>query len=371
LGVSLEDFDQQPHLLVCKNHTIDLVTCEAREHLATDLITKKINVDFDIDAKCPQWEKFLDEVFMGDEDVISFVQRAVGYSLSGTVDADALFILLGKGANGKSTFRAGLELLMGDYIGQIKIDTLLGGKNQPHDAAYDKAHLKGARIVFTDEIPDGRKFNESELKAISGGDLIQARPIYGDFIYFKPTHKLWLIGNHKPEIHDATDGTWRRLNLINFNRQFAIHERRDRSEMLKEFQGELSGMLNWALQGWLEYQRIKLSPPASVRSAVSDYKNEYDQLGAFVGETLEDCAGNKLSIKLIFHLYKIWCEANGENPRCKTTNKLTSALKEMGLDVHVGKGNRLALYDKKVVGDAENAEKTATQTEDLQNGELF
>jgi P4 family phage/plasmid primase-like protien len=363
VGVSLEDFDQQPHLLVCKNHTIDLSTCEAREHLASDLITKKIPANFDIDAKCPKWEKFLEEIFQGDEAVIRFVQRAVGYSLSGFVDADALFLLLGNGANGKSTFRAGIELLMGDYTSQIKINTLLGGKYEAHDAAYDKAHLQGARIVFTDEIPDGRKFNESELKAISGGDLIQARPIYGDFIYFKPTHKLWLIGNHKPEIHDATDGTWRRLNLIYFKKQFAVNERRDRSEMLREFQAELSGMLNWALAGWIEYQRIKLSPPESVRNAVSEYKSEYDQLGAFLSENFEECPGEKLKIKIVFHVFQNWCEENGEKLRFRTSNKLIHALVDIGCVVKIGTGKVNYLHGKKLVG--------ATADEETEDGGLF
>lgn len=329
LAAVATEFDADPHLAACENGTVDLEIGDFREHRASDRITLRLPVRFDIEAGCPSWEAFLNLIFENDQDTIAFVRRAVGYSLSGLVSADTLFFLLGSGANGKSTFRTALEMLFGEYTGGIAIGSLLTNMSDSN-VDYQKARLKGRRLVFTDEIPDGKKFNESQIKAITGGDPILARNPYEKPFEFIPTHKLWLIGNHKPAIAGTDLGIWRRICLIPFHYTIPESERRPRHQVLAEFRAELPGILNWALRGWVDFLEQGLNPPDPVKAATSEYKSEQDQFGQFMEECLEKCSTDRVSTAAVYKTYVKWCEENGEIPRYKSKNKVTSFLKETG-----------------------------------------
>lgn len=331
------EFDANPYLAACENGTLDLRIGDFREHSPADKITLRFPVSFDINAECPHWDAFVESIFGGNADTIRYVQRAVGYSLSGLTNEDALFFLIGSGANGKSVFRSALEMLFGDYRSEISIGALLTTTSDSN-VDYQKARLKGARLAFTDEVPENKRFNESQIKAITGRDTILARNPYEKPYSFQPTHKLWLIGNHKPAITGTDNGIWRRINIIPFNVIFPKEKQIKPSQFHSWFRSELPGILNWALRGWLDYQANGLMPPEEVVAATSEYRSEQDQIGAFIEENLKSAPGALIRTATLFSTYREWCNDNGEFPVCRTKNKLTMKLKELGYTLTVGKG---------------------------------
>ena len=339
LPVDATDFDADPYLVACENGTLDLKHGRFREHSPEDKITIRLPVSFDENAICPYWEEFVNSVFGENEDTIRYVQRAVGYSLSGLTNEDALFFLIGAGANGKTIFRNTLEMLFGDYRSEISISALLTATAESN-ADYQKARLKGARIVFTDEVPENKRFNESQIKAITGRDTILARNPYEKPYSFTPTHKLWLIGNHKPTITGTDNGIWRRINIIPFKVIFTKEKQISPRTFYERFRGELPGILNWALRGWYEYRDNGLKPPAEVIEATNEYRSEQDQIGAFVGEALTPAADSRIATKRLYGIYSDWTRACGEFPVCKTANKLTMKLKELGYSIVSGSARK-------------------------------
>lgn len=345
------EFDANPHLAACENGTLDLKLGDFREHSPADKLTLRLPVAFDIDAECPHWEDFVRSIFGGNEDTIRYVQRAVGYSLSGLTNEDALFFLIGAGANGKSVFRSAVEMLFGSYRSEISIGALLTTTSDSN-VDYQKARLKGARIAFTDEVPENKRFNESQIKAITGRDTILARNPYEKPYAFQPTHKLWLIGNHKPTITGTDNGIWRRINIIPFNVIFPKEKQIKPSQFHAWFRAELPGILNWALRGWLDYQANGLQPPQEVVAATSEYRSEQDQIGAFFEENLKMMPGAQIKTATLFTTYREWCGDNGEFPVCRTKNKLTMKLKELGYTVAAGKGRASFLVGFAFVSEA-------------------
>ena len=341
-------FDTDPYLVVCRNKTVNLKDCESRPHSPTDLLTVAIDVNFDSDAKCPHWDAFLDLVFNGDQDLIRYIARAVGYTLSGLTSEDVMFFCVGSGKNGKSTFKAALEMLFGDYAGNIMISSLLTSTFDSN-VNYQKATLKGRRLVFTDEIPEGRRFNEQQIKAIVGGDKILARSPYEKPFEFNPTHKLWPIGNHTPVITGTDNGIWRRIHLVPFGVTIPAEKQRPREQILAEFRKELSGILNWILSGWIDYQEHGLNPPQAVLNATTEYRDSQDQIANFVSETYEMTrSGNdKVQISVAYQAYNDWCKDCGEFPVAKTRKNFGKKLREHGYEVCVSTGNKTYIFGLK------------------------
>lgn len=331
------EFDANPYLAACENGTLDLNLGDFREHSPADKITLRFPVNFNIEATAPKWEEFVNSIFDGNTETIRYVQRAVGYSLSGLTNEDALFFLIGAGANGKSVFRSALEMLFGAYRSEISIGALLTTTSDSN-VDYQKARLKGSRLAFTDEVPENKRFNESQIKAITGRDTILARNPYEKPYSFQPTHKLWLIGNHKPTITGTDNGIWRRINIIPFNVIFSKEKQIKPSQFHAWFRAELPGILNWALKGWLDYQANGLQPPAEVINATNEYRSEQDQIGAFVEETLMRVPGSRIKTGTLFQMYSDWARENGELLVCRTKNKMTMKLKELGYEIEIGKG---------------------------------
>jgi len=190
--------------------------------------------------------------------------------------------------------------------------------------------MEGKRVVLTDEIPEGRKLADSQVKAITGGDPMNARRPFESPYNFMPTHKLWLMGNHKPEIKGTDEGIWRRVHMIPFLVTIAEADRRPRHEILAEFEAEAAGILNWAIRGLLESRDIGLRPPPQVVEATKEYREESDQFGAFLTEcTGKDVIG-RVGISSLAKCYAIWCEQNGENPRYHGTRKIRKVMCERG-----------------------------------------
>lgn len=271
-------FDSNPWLLSAENGTVDLRTGELRQHDPADLLTKCATVRFDAAATAPRFEQFLEEIFAGDRELIAFVQRAVGYSLTGETREQCLFFLHGSGQNGKGALIRTLEALLGDHFQKSDFSTFLERRND--GIRNDIANLAGARLVAAEEAADGKAFAEGLVKNLTGQDTQRVRFLYQEEFQFRPQFKIWLAANHKPRIRGRDFAIWRRIHLI----PFPVQVRPDHS-LEPILQGsELPGILNWAIAGCLDWQRQGLQVPTSVRAATEAYRAEQDILGEFLAE---------------------------------------------------------------------------------------
>ena len=324
LPVSPEALDTCPDLLNVANGTLDLRTGELRPHHRDDLLTKLAPVSYNPEAECPRWEGFLERILGGKEQLITFLQRAVGYSLSGSTTEQILLLLYGTGANGKSTFLETLRLVAGDYATIADFTTFL--KRDTEGARNDLARLVGTRFVSAVEAEAGRRLDEALVKQLTGGDTITARFLFKEFFDFKPQFKIWLAANHKPNIAGTDHGIWRRIRLVPFTVTIPPAEQDKRlPELLKE---ELPGILAWAIRGCLAWRQHGLGVPAEVRAATASYRDEMDVFGGFLDERCVADEGAHVTSKDLNAAYKAWCEANSERPR--SSKALARALRERG-----------------------------------------
>jgi putative DNA primase/helicase len=275
-----DELDADPWVLNCKNGTVDLVgSGELMYHRREDLITKIAPVEYDKDAQAPTWEAFLERV-LPSEELRAFVQRAVGYSLTGATSEQCMFINHGIGANGKSTFQETIAAALGDYALRTPTEMLLAKRSG--SVPNDVARLKGARYVAASETEEGRRLAESLVKDLTGQDTITARFMRAEFFDFTPTHKLWLSTNHKPEIRGTDNAIWRRIRLIPWS--VTIPPAEQDNKLLSKLRKELPGVLAWAVRGCLQWQEEGLGAPEEVRRATGEYRAEMDPLRDFFAE---------------------------------------------------------------------------------------
>ena len=276
-----DQLDADPWLLTVANGTLALRTGELRGHDPDRFNTKLVEVAYDRGADCPLWRQFLDEIMGSDENMIRFLQRAVGYSLTGDTSERCLFILYGCGANGKTTFLEVIRALLGDYALRTPTETLM--MKRSGSIPNDVARLKGARFVSASESEEGRRLAESLIKDITGGDTISARFMRAEWFDFIPECKVWLATNHKPEIRGTDKAIWDRIRLIPFN--VVIPEAEQDKQLTDKLIRELPGILTWAVEGCLAWQRDGLGVADKVKKATAAYRSEQDVLGEFI----EDC----------------------------------------------------------------------------------
>jgi len=318
LAVPVEEFDTDPWLLNVKNGTIDLRSGEFRPHRREDLIRKLVPVAYDPDATAPLWGQFLYRIFDGDLTMIEYIQRAVGYTLTGDVSAQCLFFMHGQGKNGKSTFVETIMSLLGDYAQKAPTEMLMrkhaGANNVPNDIA----RLQGARMAITNETDEGNRFSEARVKDLVGGDTITARFLHHEYFDFKPTHKLWIYGNHKPVASANDYGFWRRVHLIPFEMQIPESERIP--NFSDKLLPQLPGILAWAVRGcqaWLGRDQ-RLDPPDSIRAAVEEYRSDMDRLRQFFADCCHVLPGVDVQAKVLYDHYVTWCEQNHERAMSNT-----------------------------------------------------
>lgn len=312
-GIAIGDparFDADPWLLNVTNGTVDLRTGELLSHDRANLLTKIVNIEYNAQADCPRWDRFLAEIFAGDRETIDFVQRAVGYTLTGLNREHCLFVLHGTGANGKSTFLSILERLLGDYGRAAAASTFTD--RQSGAPSNDLAALKGARFVSSVETTDRASLAEGFVKSTTGGDRITARFLYQDFFDFEPVFKLWLGTNHKPVIRGVDEGIWRRIRLIPFTERFEGNRRDE--DLRSKLENELPGILAQAIRGCLEWQRLGLSPSITVAQATASYRTEMDTFASFLDEWCIIRDGTRVKASELYQAYRSWAEANGEKP---------------------------------------------------------
>lgn len=311
ISIRRDDLDTDPWLLNCRNGTIDLRTGALRPHDRGDLITRRSPAAYRPGAACPAWSSFLDRVFAEDIELIGFVQRAVGYALTGRTDEQCMFFLFGDGSNGKSTLVAALLHVFGDYAQKAPAELITRADRSSHGAASpDMARLRGARFVLTSEIEQDARLNESRIKDLTGGDRVVARPLYRGMIEFEPTHTIFGYGNHKPRISGTDLGIWRRLRLIPFGVTFSGEQ--CVPGLAATLCEERDGILAWAVEGCLAWQRDGLLPPRAVETATNSYRRESDAVGRFLEDRCERAAGLTVSKGEIYAAYTEWCRQGGE-----------------------------------------------------------
>ena len=302
-------FDRNRNLLNTASGVIDLTDFSLRDSTPEDYFTKSIAAHYDIHAKCPLWEKFLHEIFAGDEDMIRYIQKAVGYSLTGSTQEQCVFLLIGDGCNGKSTFLDIIRQLFGDYASNIQAESLLVRTNN-NGINSDIARLRGARLVTSAEPNEGLRLNEGLIKQLTGGDIVTARKLYGDEFEFKPEFKLWMAANHKPVIRGNDHGIWRRMHIVPFIVQIP-KEKMDKT-LTDKLLTEVDGIFQWALEGLRMYQREGLELPEMASAATAEYRKEMDVVSRFLEECTENSFAGTVRASDLYRVYTQWCDINGE-----------------------------------------------------------
>lgn len=341
--VTADELDAHPMMLNARNGVIDLATGQlldldddARREL---LLTKLVNVDYDPAATCPRFEQFLGEVFLERADLIAYVQRAVGYSLTGSVKDAALFFAYGGGANGKSVFFKLLLALAGDSGITLGADTLLATHGEQHPTHL--MDLKGARMAQCAETEEGRRLDEAQVKALTGGERVKARKMRADFVEFEPSHHLWLASNALPVVRGG-HAIWRRIKLIPFDATFT-EEQQDKGLYDHLVANELPGILAWAVRGAVAWNQQGLGSCAVVDDATGDYRGQMDWLGAFLSETVVDQPESWVLVQTLFDAYRKWALDNGEKV-IVSKRKLGTALRERGWTTDLKTSQRLTAW---------------------------
>jgi putative DNA primase/helicase len=337
--------DPDPWLLNCPNGTLELRAGTLREHRRSDYITKSCPTPYTPAAAAPLWERFLGDIFLKREALIRYVQRLLGYCLTGDVSEDIFAIWYGSGSNGKSTLITTIMHVLGeDYVVKANRDLFLAKKQDNHPAQL--ARLHGKRLVFCIETNEGTRLDEALVKEATGGDAITARRMREDPWQFYPTHKCVLVTNHKPEIRGTDGGIWRRIRLIPFDAKFwkpelgetGPEELRANKDIEEELKKEFPGILAWMVRGCLDWQQHGMETPEVVKTATTAYKVEQDVLQRF----LEDCCVVDTACAVratpLYWCYTQWTRGQGEEPASQ--RRFGEALSERGMQRYTDNGTK-------------------------------
>jgi P4 family phage/plasmid primase-like protien len=320
--------DSDPWLLNCVNGTINLKDGQIQPHTRSNLITKMANVAADPSANCPNWKAFLYRVMDGNQDMIDFLARAIGYTLTGKTSEQCFFLLWGDGQNGKSTFLEIIRLLMGDYAKTASFETFIVRNSET--IRNDIAMLRGARYVSASESEKNKQLSEAVVKQLTGEETVTARFLFHENFTFEPEFKIWLGTNYKPHIPGTSHGIWRRIKLIPFNVKIKDEERD--KDLKNKLLAELPGILRWATHGcqqWLELGHLGF--PKEVQDATDKYRAEQDVLSGFFQER---CTINPLAfvtIEALYSDYRHWIEATGERALL-SKRRFSTAIEERGFE---------------------------------------
>lgn len=325
-------FDQPLALLNCTNGTLDLRTGALQPHSRDDLLMKCLAIPYTPEASCPTWERFLWRIMGGsrgqdtpDESaavrqaryeaderarrLIGFLKRAVGYSLTGNTSEHCFFLLHGNGRNGKGTFIETVQTMLGSYGATADMSTFLARKDDA--VRNDLADLHGARFVSASESDTGKRLAESLVKRLTGGDRIKARFLFQEYFEFLPQMHVWLMFNNKPIIRGTDTAMWERIYLIPF--QVFIPPPERNRHLVDTLRTELPGILAWAVEGCLEWQRYdSLKPPPEVIAATEAYRHEMDTLGQFLEECCRISPEARIKAGVFYKAYQQWCLDHGQ-----------------------------------------------------------
>ena len=308
IPISPRKFDTDPRLLNVANGTLDLRTFELREHRREDLITKFIPIDYDPKAKCPQWLTFLNRTMRGNQDLIGYLQRIVGYCLTGETSEQCFFIFYGEGANGKSVLLNVIRTLLSVYAEQAPAISFM--VRQSDSATNDLAKFRGSRLVTIAETEHGHRLAEGLIKQVTGQDPVTARPMYKEFFTYIPTFKVVLATNHRPNILGTDHAIWRRVRLIPF--EVTIPPEEQDHDLTSKLLEELEGILAWAVEGCRQLRERGLNDPQEVIAATEEYRRTEDHLSDFIDECCVVQPEGEVTAASLFAAYKKWCAHQGE-----------------------------------------------------------
>jgi putative DNA primase/helicase len=343
--ISHDIFDKNIHLFNCQNGTLNLNTGEFKSHNPNDFICKISNVIYNPECVCERWDRFIDEIMQGDIDTAKFLQKSLGYSLTGDTSEEIFTIFYGSTTrNGKGTTCETMIHLMGDYGRTVNPETIAqkqtingGGPSE------DIARLRGARFVNMSEPDKGLRLNAALIKQLTGGDTILARFMYQGNFEFKPEFKIFINTNHRIKINDDSIFSSGRLHEIPFERHF---EESEQDKGLKSFfkQSEnISGIFNWLYSGLKLMKEEGLIQPKAVINSTKQYRDESDIIGQFINECLVYSATVKTPFKDIYSAYESWCKGYGYAPL--NNRNMTSDMRHKGLNVDKGTGNKTYLFE--------------------------
>jgi putative DNA primase/helicase len=341
LNVASNDFDRQANLLNCRNGTLNLETGTLQPHNREDLLTKRVDVDYDPDAKCPQFMAFLAHIMGHTPDAsegdiaqaaekIDYLQLALGYSITGDTGEKAVFIAHGPNNTGKTTLLGIVRQLLGSYATPIKLEVVLSN-DRSNSAEAALANLRGARFAQSSETEEGQKMSAAMLKRVSQGPggMITACRKYENPISFPETHKLWIDANHQPELSASDDAAWIRLRLVPFlvhipkeNRDLDLHKR-----LLAE---EGSGILSWLAVGARRWYANGLPTSRIVDEATGHWREDVNRVKVFIDETCSAQVNASVPNKNLYGAYRTWSEDNGE--RFLSNRKFSAQLKSLGFE---------------------------------------
>lgn len=288
---------------------------ELGAHDPGDRITKLAPVDYDPDAEAPEWHKFL-ALVQPKPEMRSFLQRFHGYALTGLTDAQAFVFHHGSGANGKSTFIDALCRLFGPYAHTLNPESIAGAQQRGgNQATPDLALLPGKRLLRISEMPERAALQDNLVKQVTGGEPLNVRHNYGNFFEFKPEFKAAMSGNAKPNINDISEGFWRRIMLVPWAVMIPLERRRGFEEMQIAFAKEYSGILNWLLEGCLDYLNTRrLDPPEDVLAATAEHREDLDPVGQFIESCLVRLEGHEIGGGRLHEYFLGWCVESGVRP---------------------------------------------------------
>lgn len=307
-AADVHQWDRDPMLLNTPLGLVELATGKLVPHRRDAYCTNVTAAAPDFLSPPREWFRFLHRITGGDRRLVAYLQRLVGYCLTGNTSEHTLTFLYGLGANGKSTFLNTITGMLGDYAQIAPMDVFLEAHNERHPA--ELAMLRGARLVVGQETEQGRRWAVSRLKTLTGGDAISARFMRQDFFTFMPTFKLVLAGNHKPGLGNVEEAIKRRLHLVPFTHTIPAPERD--KKLMEKLRAEWPGIMAWAVRGCLRWQRLGLRPPAIVRSATDDYLVDEDVLDAWLADCTARDANAFSSGKRLYDSHHAWAEARGE-----------------------------------------------------------
>ena len=327
ITVGVSELDSNPWLVGTPTGVIDLKSGRPIESSRDQLLTKSIAASYDKDADCPLWHSFLETVTGGDKELQTYLQAAVGYSLTGLCREQCLFFLHGSGQNGKGVFSETIKSLFRDYA-QTAPETLFT-RDRNSSATNDVARLSGTRLAIAAELDEGTSFAESRIKSLTGNDTISARFLYKELFDFEPSHKFWISGNHKPTVRGTDQGIWRRLRLIPFTTR--IPDEQKDTALTQKLLAELPGILNWALAGCMDWQSRGLVIPSCVKKATEDYRREEDVIGQFLTDCTDEQSGARTPTSQVYQAYDAWAESEGIQAKYRlSARRLIRRIEEHG-----------------------------------------
>lgn len=336
MSVKAHELDANPYLLGVANGVVDIRDGRLIQGHPELLVTKQCGANFDSDAQCPRWTQFLHEVFAGDAGTVETIQRALGYTLLGVKSEEVMFVCVGRGANGKSVFSNVAMSILGGY-GKTAPGTLLTVRRADDAGARnDLAMLAGARLVSINETQSGDRLDERIVKQLAGREPITARFLHKEFFEFTPQFAPWLRTNHRPIIVGDDDGIWRRIVLIEFNKQFSEDERDP--DLETKLLAERDGILAWMVEGAQKYLRDGLKRSPAIRRASAAYRKDSDILGEFLDERYTLDPNGREGQRLVFDAWRAYCSGAGMSSG--SMNQFTRRLAERGIVTQASNGRR-------------------------------